>query len=58
MYHPHCVTECCLTRIQMETNLVGHLLELVDDADRNQDGKIDLEEWKIMGMLLRAFLQG
>lgn len=34
----------------METNLVGHLLELVDDADRNNDGRIDLEEWKIMGI--------
>lgn len=33
----------------METNLVSHLLDFVDEADRNKDGKIDLEEWKIMG---------
>ncbi|KAL5511768.1 hypothetical protein ACEPAH_4986 [Sanghuangporus vaninii] len=37
----------------METNLVGRLLELVDEADRNQDGKIDLEEWKIMAAQIR-----
>lgn len=29
--------------------MVGHLLALVDEADRNRDGRIDLEEWKIMG---------
>jgi len=28
---------------------VSHLLELVEEADRNQDGKIDFDEWKIMG---------
>ncbi|KAI5124302.1 hypothetical protein M0805_008910 [Coniferiporia weirii] len=32
----------------LETNIVSHLLELVDDADRNHDGRIDIEEWKIM----------
>ncbi|THH06499.1 hypothetical protein EW145_g4046 [Phellinidium pouzarii] len=32
----------------LETNIVSHLLELVDDADRNHDGKIDIEEWKVM----------
>ncbi|EJD05702.1 nucleotide-binding domain-containing protein [Fomitiporia mediterranea MF3/22] len=37
----------------LETNIVGHLLELVDDADRNHDGKIDLEEWKIMAAQIR-----
>ncbi len=36
---------------QLESNIVGHLLQLVDEADRNQDGKIDLEEWRIMGKL-------
>jgi hypothetical protein len=28
---------------------VSHLLELVEEADRNQDGKIDFDEWEIMG---------
>jgi len=28
---------------------VSHLLELVEEADRNQDGKIDFDEWQIMG---------
>jgi len=30
------------------TSLVSHLLELVEEADRNQDGKIDFDEWEIM----------
>ena len=37
---------------KMESNIVSHLLELVDAADRNRDGKIDIEEWKIMGTCL------
>ena len=41
---------------KMESNIVSHLLELVDAADRNRDGRIDIEEWKIMGKgLLTAF---
>jgi hypothetical protein len=28
---------------------VSHLLELVEGVDRNQDGKIDFDEWQIMG---------
>jgi len=28
---------------------VAHLLELVDEADKNKDGKIDLAEWELMG---------
>ena len=40
----------------METNLVGHLLTLVDEADRNRDGRIDMDEWRIMGMsMLKAY---
>jgi len=28
---------------------VSYLLELVEEADRNKDGKIDFSEWEIMG---------
>ena len=28
---------------------MSHLLELVDEADKNKDGKIDFSEWEIMG---------
>ena len=28
---------------------MSYLLELVDEADKNKDGKIDFEEWEIMG---------
>jgi Ca2+-binding EF-hand superfamily protein len=29
---------------------VSHLLELVDEADKNKDGKIDFDEFNFMGM--------
>ncbi|KAI8982839.1 nucleotide-binding domain-containing protein [Trametes punicea] len=32
----------------IETSVVSYLLELVDEADKNKDGKIDFEEWEIM----------
>ncbi|KAF9652862.1 nucleotide-binding domain-containing protein [Thelephora ganbajun] len=32
----------------LETSIVAHLLELVDEADKNKDGKIDLAEWEFM----------
>ncbi|KAI9069987.1 nucleotide-binding domain-containing protein [Trametes sanguinea] len=32
----------------IETSVVPYLLELVDEADKNKDGKIDYEEWEIM----------
>ena len=35
--------------LQIETSVVSHLLELVDEADKNKDGKIDFAEWEIMG---------
>lgn len=33
---------------KIETSLSSYLLEMVDEADRNHDGKIDFEEWKSM----------
>ncbi|KAA1469406.1 mitochondrial NADH dehydrogenase [Dentipellis sp. KUC8613] len=32
----------------IETSLVAHLLDLVEEADRNKDNKIDFEEWETM----------
>ncbi|OSD08371.1 nucleotide-binding domain-containing protein [Trametes coccinea BRFM310] len=32
----------------IETSVVPYLLELVDEADKNKDGKIDYEEWEVM----------
>ena len=28
---------------------MSHLLELIEEASRDQDGKIDFNEWEIMG---------
>lgn len=33
---------------------MSHLLELVDEADKNKDGKIDYAEWEIMGTPVRS----
>jgi NADH dehydrogenase FAD-containing subunit len=40
----------------IETALVPHLMELVDEADKNKDGKIDFDEFEIMSAcsLVRA----
>ncbi|KAF8889472.1 hypothetical protein CPB85DRAFT_1231500 [Mucidula mucida] len=32
----------------IETSIVSHFMELVEDADRDKNGKIDYEEWEIM----------
>ncbi|KAH9981106.1 pyridine nucleotide-disulfide oxidoreductase-domain-containing protein [Lactifluus volemus] len=32
----------------IETSLVSHLLELVEESDRDKDGKINFDEWQIM----------
>lgn len=36
-------------RLQIETSVVSHLLELVDEADRDKNGKIDFDEWQTIG---------
>ncbi|KAJ3484594.1 hypothetical protein NLI96_g5534 [Meripilus lineatus] len=33
---------------QIETSVVAHLLGLVDECDKNKDGKIDFDEWETM----------
>ncbi|KAH9833022.1 nucleotide-binding domain-containing protein [Rhodofomes roseus] len=38
----------------IETSVVSYLLELVDEADRNKDGKIDFDEWEIMVNRIKA----
>lgn len=40
--------------IQIETSVVPYLLELVDEADKNKDGKIDYDEWEVMGTFATA----
>ncbi|KAG6909608.1 hypothetical protein DXG01_016390 [Tephrocybe rancida] len=32
----------------VETSVVSHFMELVDEADKNKDGKIDYKEWEFM----------
>lgn len=39
-----------LIRTQIETSIVSHLLELVDEADKDNNGKIDFDEWQVMGI--------
>jgi NADH dehydrogenase len=41
---------------QIETSVVSYLLELVDEADRNKDGKIDFDEWETMSDFLFLLL--
>ena len=35
--------------IQIETSLLNHFLELVDESDKDKNGKIDFGEWEDMG---------
>ncbi|KAJ4487664.1 hypothetical protein J3R30DRAFT_3430235 [Lentinula aciculospora] len=32
----------------IETSLVSHFVEFVEEADKNKDGKIDFDEWEVM----------
>jgi NADH dehydrogenase len=34
---------------KIETSLVSHFMEFVQEADKNKDGKIDFDEWEVMG---------
>lgn len=34
---------------QIETSVVSHFMELVDEADQDKNGKIDFGEWEFMG---------
>lgn len=36
---------------KLETSIVSHFLELVDEADKDKNGKIDMDEWEFMGKL-------
>ena len=36
---------------KLETSIVAHFLELVDEADKDKNGKIDMSEWEFMGKL-------
>ena len=36
---------------KLETSIVSHFLELVDEADKDKNGKIDMSEWEFMGKL-------
>ncbi|KAF9812931.1 hypothetical protein IEO21_05886 [Rhodonia placenta] len=38
----------------IETSVVSYLLELVDEADKNKDGKIDYDEWRVMVNRIKA----
>lgn len=39
---------CSLRFLQIETSVNDYLLDLVDEADQNKDGRIDFNEWQIM----------
>jgi len=38
--------------IQIETSLLNHFLELVDESDKDRNGKIDFGEWEDMGEVI------
>ncbi|OBZ65801.1 External alternative NAD(P)H-ubiquinone oxidoreductase B1, mitochondrial [Grifola frondosa] len=37
----------------IETSVVSYLLDLVDESDKNKDGKIDFDEWRVMVNLIK-----
>ena len=34
---------------KIETSLLDHFLELVEESDEDKNGKIDFGEWEVMG---------
>ncbi|SJL00799.1 related to NADH dehydrogenase (ubiquinone), 64 kD subunit, mitochondrial [Armillaria ostoyae] len=40
----------------IETSIISHFMELVDDADRDKNGKIDFEEWEIMVSRIKQWI--
>ena len=34
---------------KIETSVVSHFMDLVEEADKDKNGKIDFEEWEFMG---------
>jgi len=37
------------TVLQIETSLLSHFMDLVEECDTDKDGKIDFGEWELMG---------
>lgn len=44
-----CDVEADRSFLQIETNLVGYFMDLVEGADKDKDGKISYDEWQHMG---------
>jgi hypothetical protein len=36
---------------KIETSLLNHFLDLVEESDEDKNGKIDFGEWEVMGKL-------
>lgn len=47
------LTQLTSTLLQIGTSAVDHFMDLVDESDKNKDGKIDFEEFEVMGVFFR-----
>ena len=45
---------CDLDKI--ETSLLSHFLDLVEESDEDKNGKIDFGEWEVMGKFNVVYL--
>ena len=43
---------------KIETSLLDHFLELVEESDEDKNGKIDFGEWEVMGKFLCCPISG